>query len=109
MQIPADKTSSSFVGGSNLVVFKNTQNRDSAWKFVQWLADPKVQVKWYQLSTDLPSVKSAWQDPALTADTKLADLRQAARDRAGSAVVPDVGAGRHLLRHRDGEGHQDRR
>jgi multiple sugar transport system substrate-binding protein len=72
MQIPADKTSSSFVGGSNLVVFKNTQNRDSAWKFVQWLADPKVQVKWYQLSTDLPSVKSAWQDPALTADTKLA-------------------------------------
>jgi multiple sugar transport system substrate-binding protein len=72
MQIPADKTSSSFVGGSNLVVFKNTKNRDSSWKFVQWLADPKVQVKWYQLSTDLPSVKSAWQDPALTADTKLA-------------------------------------
>ena len=72
MQIPADKQSSSFVGGSNLVVFKNTQNRDSSWKFVQWLADPKVQVKWYQLSTDLPSVKSAWQDPALTEDTKLA-------------------------------------
>ena len=72
MQIPADKTSSSFVGGSNLVVFKNTKNRDSAWKLVQWLADPKVQVKWYGLSTDLPSVKSAWQDPALTADTKLA-------------------------------------
>ncbi len=72
MQIPADTQSSSFVGGSNLVVFKSTQNRDSAWKLVQWLADPKVQVKWYGLSTDLPSVKSAWQDPALTADTKLA-------------------------------------
>ena len=72
MQIPADQQSSSFVGGSNLVVFKNTKNRDSSWKFVQWLADPKVQAKWYTLSTDLPSVKSAWQDPALTADTKLA-------------------------------------
>ena len=72
MQIPADKTSSSFVGGSNLVVFKNTQNRDSSWKLVNWLSDPKTQVKWYGLSTDLPSVKSAWQDPALTADTKLA-------------------------------------
>jgi multiple sugar transport system substrate-binding protein len=72
MQIPADTVSSSFVGGSNLVVFKSTKNRDTSWKFVQWLADPKVQVKWYQLSTDLPSVKSAWQDPALTADTKLA-------------------------------------
>ena len=39
---------------------------------MQWLAQPEVQVKWYQMSTDLPSVTSAWQDPALTADTKLA-------------------------------------
>ncbi len=72
MQIPADVKSSSFVGGSNLVVFKNTKNRDSAWKLVNWLSDPKTQVKWYGMSTDLPSVKSAWQDPALTADSKLA-------------------------------------
>ncbi len=70
--MPVKKTSSSFVGGSNLVVFKETRNRDSAWKFVNWLADPRTQVKWYRQSTDLPSVKSAWQDPALTADAKLA-------------------------------------
>ncbi|WP_299444812.1 sugar ABC transporter substrate-binding protein [uncultured Phycicoccus sp.] len=72
MQIPADTQSSSFVGGSNLVVFKNTENRDSAWKFVQWLAEPETQVDWYGVSTDLPSVKSAWQDPALADDSKLA-------------------------------------
>jgi len=72
MQVPAKKTSSSFVGGSNFVVFKNSQNRDSAWKFVQWLADPKVQAKWYTQSTDLPSVTSAWTDPALSKDDKLA-------------------------------------
>ncbi len=53
-QIPADKMSSSFVGGSNLVVFKNTKNRDSSWKLVNWLSDPKTQVKWYGMSTDLP-------------------------------------------------------
>ncbi|MDQ7991396.1 MAG: extracellular solute-binding protein, partial [Propionicimonas sp.] len=70
--MPTKVTSSSFVGGSNFAVFKNSQNRDSAWKLVQWLADPEVQVKWYQLSTDLPSVQSAWQDPALASDTKLA-------------------------------------
>lgn len=72
MQIPADQISSSFVGGSNLVVFKNTQNRDTAWTFIQWLADPATQVKWYQSSTDLPSVQSAWEDPALAGDEKLA-------------------------------------
>ena len=29
------------------------------------------EIRRYQQSTDLPSVKSAWQDPVLTADTKL--------------------------------------
>jgi multiple sugar transport system substrate-binding protein len=70
--MPAKKSSSSFVGGSDFVVFKNSKQRDTAWKFVQWLADPKTQVKWYQQSTDLPSVKSAWEDPAISKDEKLA-------------------------------------
>ena len=72
MMMPKQKTATSFVGGSDLAVFKNSKNRDSAWKFVQWLSDPKTQVKFFALSTDLPSVKSAWTDPALTADAKLA-------------------------------------
>jgi len=72
MPMPKQKTATSFVGGSDLVVFKNSKNRDSAWKLVKWLSEPATQVKWYGLSTDLPSVKSAWQDPALTADDKLA-------------------------------------
>jgi len=72
MPMPKQKTATSFVGGSDLVVFKTSKNRDSAWKLVKWLSEPATQVKWYGLSTDLPSVKSAWQDPALTGDDKLA-------------------------------------
>src|SRR5665811_2384417 len=60
MMMPKQKTATSFVGGSDLAVFKNSKNRDSAWKFVQWLSDPKTQVKFYALTTDLPSVNSAW-------------------------------------------------
>jgi multiple sugar transport system substrate-binding protein len=70
--IPAKKLSASFVGGSDLVVFKNSANRDGAWKFLRYLADEKTQVKWYQLTTDLPSRSSVWNDPALTSDPKLA-------------------------------------
>jgi multiple sugar transport system substrate-binding protein len=72
MAMPTRKVSASFVGGSNLVVFKTTKNRDSAWKLVQWLAQPEVQVKWYKLSSDLPSVTSAWDDVSLQSDKKLA-------------------------------------
>jgi multiple sugar transport system substrate-binding protein len=62
----------SLMGGGDLVVFKNTKNRDAAWRFVQWLTDPKTQVKWFQTTKDLPAVQSAWQDPALTADKRVA-------------------------------------
>jgi len=70
--IPAKQTSSSFVGGSDFVVFKSSKQRDTAWKFVQFLSDPKTQASWYQQSTDLPSVQSAWKDPALASNAKLA-------------------------------------
>jgi len=61
----------SFIGGSNMSVFKNTKNRDGAWKFVSYLMRPEVQVKWYQTVSDLPSVQAAWDDEALADDAQL--------------------------------------
>jgi len=70
--MPTKKTSSSFVGGSDFAVFKDSKQRDTAWKFVKFLSDPKTQAEWYQQSTDLPSVATAWKDPSISADAKLA-------------------------------------
>jgi multiple sugar transport system substrate-binding protein len=62
----------SFIGGSNLSVFKNAKNRDGAWKFVSYLMRPEVQVKWYQTVNDLPAVQAAWDDEVLANDPLLA-------------------------------------
>ncbi|MEV4165192.1 extracellular solute-binding protein [Nonomuraea dietziae] len=70
--LPVGKSSTSFVGGSNLVVFKGAKNPDSAWKLVQWLSQAQTQAAWYKVSGDLPAVQSAWQDPALVSDPTLA-------------------------------------
>jgi multiple sugar transport system substrate-binding protein len=72
MRIPAQESSTSFVGGSNLVVFKNTENRDAAWRMVQWLSQPQVQAEFYKMTGNLPSVQAAWDDPSLSGDPKLA-------------------------------------
>ena len=87
MPMPKQKTATSFVGGSDIAVFKASKNRDSAWKFVKWLSDPKTQVKFFALSTDLPSVKSAWTDPALTADAKLAVFGKQLEDAKAPPAV----------------------
>lgn len=70
--MPKAESSTSFLGGSNLVVYKASENKDLAWKFVQYLTDPATQVAWYAEVTDLPAVASAWDDAALKADPNVA-------------------------------------
>jgi len=61
----------SFVGGGDLAVFKDSDNRESAWKFVKWLSEPEVQQKFYETVGDLPAVKSAWDSGKLAEDPQL--------------------------------------
>ncbi|HSK35469.1 MAG TPA: sugar ABC transporter substrate-binding protein [Actinomycetota bacterium] len=69
--MPKDQTGTSFVGGGNLAVFKDAKNREGAWKFVQWLARPETQQKWYDISKDLPAAKAAWEGGSLASDPHL--------------------------------------
>ncbi|MGH3386145.1 MAG: sugar ABC transporter substrate-binding protein [Nocardioidaceae bacterium] len=61
----------SFVGGGNLAVFADSDNRDSAWKFVQWMSQPDVQQDWYTTLGDLPAVQEAWETGKLADDERL--------------------------------------
>ena len=82
--LPAGAQEASFIGGANLAVFQDTDNRDAAWKFVEWLSRPEVQVAWFQEVTDLPSVASAWEDPAIADDPYLTVFGE----QLESAVAP---------------------
>lgn len=73
-QMPAGASSTSFLGGANLVVYKESENKDLAWAFVQYLSDPATQVAWYEEVTVLPAVQAAWDDPALADDANLAQF-----------------------------------
>lgn len=87
MKMPVKKTGTSFVGGSNFVVFKKAKNRDTAWKFIKFLSEPATQAKWYGISTDLPAVTSAWDDPALTADKRLATFGEQLDDAQAPPAI----------------------
>lgn len=86
--MPRRKSATSFIGGSNLAVFKDARNRDGAWKFVQWLSRPEVQVKWYQATTDLPAVRASWQDPTLSGDANLKVFGEQLKDAKAPPTFP---------------------
>jgi len=85
--MPGKASATSFVGGSDLAVFKDAKNREGAWKFVQYLSRPDVQIKWYQTSADLPAVSRGWDDPALKSDPLLSAFGEQLKDAKAPPAI----------------------
>lgn len=85
--MPKKASATSFLGGSNVVVFKNSQNKDAAWAFVKFLSDPKTQALWYTTATDLPAVQSGWDDPAVKSDPNVAMFGEQLKDTKAQPVT----------------------
>ena len=86
--LPKKATGTSWVGGSNLVVFKDSPNKDAAWAFVKFMTDPANQVAWYDEATVLPAVQSAWDDPKLAGDANVAVFGEQLQDTKAPPAIP---------------------
>lgn len=53
----------SLAGGSSLVMFKNSKNKEAAWKFIEFLSEKNTQLAFYRETNNLPAVISAWDEP----------------------------------------------
>jgi len=58
----------SLAGGSSLVMFRSSKNKEAVWKLIEYLSEPAVQMQFYHFTGDLPARKEAWQDSSLTHD-----------------------------------------
>lgn len=91
-RLPADKQSSwttapipardgapypglSIAGGSSLAIFATSKRKDAAWKFIEFLAEPAQQVRFYELSGNLPARRAAWDAPSLQNDREMKAFR----------------------------------
>lgn len=78
----------SFVGGGDLAVFSASDNKESAWKLVKWLTEPKVQQDFYDTVGDLPAVKQAWKSGDLANDEQLQVFGQQLESTLAPPAVP---------------------
>lgn len=68
---PTEAAGTSFVGGSNMAVMADSDNKEAGWAFIEYLSRPEVQATWYETVSALPAVQAAWEEEALTGDDKL--------------------------------------
>ena len=58
----------SLAGGSSLVVYRASRHPREAWELVEFLSRPEQQLKFYQLTGDLPARLETWRDTSLAND-----------------------------------------
>lgn len=76
------------IGGGNWAVPEEANNADAAWKFVEYASSPEVQLAWFESMGNLPTVKSAWDDPAIADDEALTQVREAMEYGVSIPAVP---------------------
>jgi multiple sugar transport system substrate-binding protein len=79
----------SLAGGSSLVMFHDTAHPEAAWALIEFLSRPEQQVRFYELSGDLPARREAWADPALAGDPNLAAFGTQLERAVSTPKIPE--------------------
>ncbi|WP_245832983.1 extracellular solute-binding protein [Oceanobacillus timonensis] len=86
--MPSAENNDSMMGGAHLTVFHNSQKREQALDFINWMADSETQVKWYEFIGELPANLEAWDDPILADDEMMSTFGEQLEATPSSPVVP---------------------
>ncbi len=87
--VASDWPGTSMAGGSSLVLFHASTKKDAAWKLVEFLSEPAQQVRFYELTQDLPAHRQAWKAGAVASDPPLAAFREQLEHVAPLPRVPE--------------------
>lgn len=69
MPLPGpDGPGAGIAGGASLVIMRQSQHKDSAWKLIEFLSRPQQQARFHAIIGDLPPRRSTWQYPSLRED-----------------------------------------
>ncbi len=55
----------SMAGGSSLALFSASRHKREAWRVMEYLSRPAIELEFYKLTGDLPPRMTAWKDTAL--------------------------------------------
>lgn len=84
-----DGPGASIAGGSSLVVFEASPRKQAAWKLIEYLARPEVQLRFHALTGNLPPRRSTWDDPRLAGDARARAFRDQLERVKPTPKVPE--------------------
>jgi multiple sugar transport system substrate-binding protein len=79
----------SLAGGASLVMFQSSKHKELAWRLIEFLSRPEQQVRFFELTGDLPARLESWRDPALTGDPRIRAFEQQLLRVVSTPKIPE--------------------
>lgn len=87
--MPKKVDNTSLFAGSNLGIWHNSSKVDESLALLDYLADPEIQLDWYDKVNELPTNKSALADPRLAEDPNVAVYVETLENARVVPLVPN--------------------
>ncbi|BFI97419.1 MAG: sugar ABC transporter substrate-binding protein [Rhodanobacter sp.] len=84
-----DGPGAGLAGGASLVVFRASKHPREAWALIEYLSQPQVQQRFYQLTGDMPPRRSSWDSPLLRNDAAMHAFRDQLERVKPTPAVPE--------------------
>lgn len=79
----------SLAGGSSLVMFSASDKKEATWKLIEYLSEPQVQVRFYELLYNLPAVKESWKDTIISDNKYMKAFYQQFQNVVPTPKIPE--------------------
>jgi multiple sugar transport system substrate-binding protein len=96
------KGRATFVGGSNLAIFKASKHKEQAWRAVKYLMDKEAQIAYAKATGFLPSRLEAFNDPYISSDPHRRVFKEAIKYGKTYPCIPAWGVLEPILTRRFG-------
>ncbi|MGQ0641125.1 MAG: sugar ABC transporter substrate-binding protein [Gemmatimonadaceae bacterium] len=80
----------SMAGGASLVLFRGSKHKAESWKLAEFLSLPAQQLRFYELTGNLPPRRSAWSDPTLAGNAYTHAFREQLERVHPLPAVPEI-------------------
>jgi multiple sugar transport system substrate-binding protein len=71
------------------VIFRTSTHKQAAWTLIEYLSQPTVQQRLYDLLGDMPPRRSSWEGPSLRDDPKAHAFREQMERMKPTPPVPE--------------------
>ncbi|HUW53411.1 MAG TPA: sugar ABC transporter substrate-binding protein [Rhodanobacter sp.] len=84
-----DGPGAGIASGSSLVIFRRSRHQAQAWQLIEYLSQPAVQRKFYELVGDMPPRRSSWRNGTLRSDPDVQAFREQLERVKPTPAVPE--------------------